>query len=43
MSLQTSLLCIVVELAWGGSLAVSVGVRDRGLVTCDRWHMTNET
>ena len=35
-SLLTSLLCIMGELAWGGSVAVSVGISDRWQVTDDR-------
>ena len=34
-SLQRSLLCIVGELAEGGSVAVAVGVSDTSHVTCD--------
>ena len=34
-SLQTSLLCIVGELAGGGSVTVAVGVSDRWHATCD--------
>ena len=29
VSLQTSLLCIMGELAWGGTVAVAVGVSDK--------------
>ena len=39
-SLQTSLLCIVRELAGGGSVAVAVGVRDRRQRRGDRRQMT---
>ena len=46
-SLQTSLLCITVELAVGGSVTVAVDVSDRwqvtrnmGHLTCDTWHRT---
>ena len=41
-SLQTSLLCIMGELAGGGSLAVAVGV-DRWHATHDTWHVKNDT
>ena len=36
VSLRTSLLCIMGELAGGGSVAVAVGVSDRYQVTGDR-------
>ena len=41
--LQTSLLCLVVELAGGGSVAVAVGVSDRRQdATCDMCHVTHD-
>ena len=49
-SLQTNLLCIMGELAGGGSLAVAVCLSDkwkvtgdRRLVTYDMWHLGGET
>ena len=36
-------LCIVGELAGGGSVAVAVGVSDRWQVTPNMWHLTCET
>ena len=41
-SLLTSLLCIMGELAGGGTVTVAVGVGDR-LVTCDTRHVTRVT
>ena len=41
-SLQTSLLCIIGELAVGGPVAVAVGIRDRWQVSGDRWHAPPE-
>ena len=47
LSLRASLLYIIGELPWGGSVAVAVGFSDRWQVsrkmwhlTPDRWHMT---
>ena len=49
-SSQTILLCIAGELAWGGSVAVAVGVSDTWQVASniqyvkpDTWHLTNDT
>ena len=42
LSLWTSLLCIVGELAEGRSVDGAVGVGDRGQVTCDTWHVTHD-
>ena len=42
-SLQTSILCIMRELARGGSVAVAVGVSDRWHATRNTWHMTCDT
>ena len=42
-SFQVSLLCIVGELAGGGSVAVAVSLSDKWQVTCDRWRMTHDT
>ena len=43
-SLQTTLLCIVGELAGqGGPVAVAVCVSDRWQVTWDPWHLTHDT
>ena len=41
-SLQTSWLCIMGELAGGGSVAVAVGISDMWQVTCNTWHMTHD-
>ena len=38
--MQTRILFIVGELAGGGSVAVAVGVSDRGDVSGDRLHVT---
>ena len=42
-SLKTILLCIVRELAWGGSDAVAVGLSESWLVTRNTWHVTHDT
>ena len=42
-SWQTILVCIVEELAGGGSLAVAVGVSDMGKVTHDMHQITHDT
>ena len=42
-SSQTSLLCIMGELAGGWSVAVALGVSDRWQVACNTWHVTHET
>ena len=41
-SLQTSLLCIVVELVWGGSVAAAVSVCDRCHMTSDKWQVISD-
>ena len=42
-SLQTILLCIVLELAGGGSVAVAVGISDMLQVKGDMRHLTPDT
>ena len=41
--MNQSLLCIVGELAGGGSVAVAVCVGDMWQVTCDTWYLTPDT
>ena len=41
-SLQTSLVCLLGELAGRGSVAMSVSVSDKWKVTGDMWHATQE-
>ena len=43
MSWQNSLLCLMGELAWGGTVAVAVGVSDTWQVTGDTQHVTHDT
>ena len=44
LCLQTSLLCIMGELAGGGSMAKAIDIRDMWHMTCDhyRWQMTHD-
>ena len=42
-SLQTSLLCILGELAWGGSVTVAVWVSDRGQIIRNNRRVTHDT